>query len=313
MAPSQSIGNRQQSHAMKTAILIMIFLAAGQLYAQPAAVYSNADREIFREYLTTIEPYRNAPGDTILEKSALFFLNKPYLAHTLEGGDREQLTVNLRAFDCTTFVETVIALTLTAISDAPSFETFMKELRSIRYRKGEIDGYASRLHYATDWLQENEQRGLLRNLSPSLGGVKEAKKLSFMSSHRDAYGRLKNDDLMLQLIAAREEMINQQGGFDYLPNEMINEVAHLIPHMSVILFTTSTEGLDVTHMGFAFRKGEKLLFLHASSAGERVMIDRQTLPEYTYKQPYCTGIIVAEIDPLSLRRSIIPLRCVQEY
>lgn len=297
MVFSKLIGNRPQSHAMKTASLLLIFLSAGQLYAQPSAVYSKAERDLFREYLTTIEPYRNAPGDTILEKSALFFLNKPYLTHPLERGDREQLTVNLRAFDCITFVETVIALTLTATSDAPSFEAFIKELQAIRYRKGNINGYASRLHYATDWLHENAQRGLLRNLSPLLGGVKETKKLCFMSSHRDAYDRLKNDDLMLQLIAAREEMINQRGGFDYLPREMINEVAHLIPHMSVILFTTSTEGLDVTHMGFAFRKGEKLLFLHASSAGERVMIDRLTLPEYTYKQPHCTGIIVADIDP----------------
>lgn len=281
---------------MKSAILAMILLAAGSLSAQPTALYSQTDREIFREYLTAIEPYREAPLQTILEKTALFFLGRPYRAHTLEGSSDEHLTVNLREFDCTTFVESVVALSLTTESEVPSFETFIGLLQSLRYRNGAVDGYASRLHYATDWLWENEQRGVICNLSASLGGVKEEKPLNFITTHRDAYSRLKEDDAMLDRIALTEEEVNLRGGFYYLPKERIKKMADHIPHMAIIFFTTTIDGLDVTHMGFAFRKEEHLTFLHASSTG-KVKVDECSIEEYTRNQRNTTGIIVAEINP----------------
>ena len=40
------------------------------------------------------------------------FLGLPYVAHTLELGDTEHLIVNLHGLDCTTFVETVVALSM---------------------------------------------------------------------------------------------------------------------------------------------------------------------------------------------------------
>ena len=39
-------------------------------------------------------------------------MNIPYVAHTLEPFDKERLIVNLRQMDCTTYTETVTALTL---------------------------------------------------------------------------------------------------------------------------------------------------------------------------------------------------------
>lgn len=281
---------------MKTAILAIILLVAGPVSAQPTVLYTQADREIFQEYLTTIEAYREASMPAILENTALFFLGKSYVAHTLEGSSEELLTVNLREFDCTTFVETVLALSLTTASEVPSFETFLVHLQSMRYRNGAVDGYASRLHYATDWIYENTQRRLMCNLSASLGGVKEEKPLNFITEHREAYSRLKEDDAMLDSIAIMEEMVNRRGGFYYLPKERIKKAANHIPHMAIILFTTAIEGLDVTHMGFAFRKGEQLTFLHASSTGE-VKVDERSIEEYTRNQRNTTGIIVAEINP----------------
>ena len=39
-------------------------------------------------------------------------LGVPYVAGTLDGNDKEQLIVHLDQLDCTTFVETVLALTI---------------------------------------------------------------------------------------------------------------------------------------------------------------------------------------------------------
>ena len=274
---------------------LFLFLAAGLLSAQPKACFTPEDRHIFHQYLTYISPYRNFSTDTLLEKTATFFLGKPYVANTLEITDEEMLVVNLREFDCTTFLETVIALTRTARSEKPSFDAFLAELQQIRYRRGVTDGYASRLHYTSDWVYENEQNGRIRNLSAVLGGINEEKTIHFMSTHRDAYKHLKTDDAVLQEIVTVEKEINGRGGFAYLPKAKIASIASRIPHMAVIGFTTDIEELDISHVGFAFKKGDKLTFMHASSAKKKVVIDEKKLSDYCAGQKSCTGVLVAEI------------------
>ena len=41
-------------------------------------------------------------ADNVTLKYALKFINTPYVAHTLEINDQEQLVINLKEVDCTT-------------------------------------------------------------------------------------------------------------------------------------------------------------------------------------------------------------------
>jgi hypothetical protein len=79
----------------------------------------------------------------------LYFARKlaglPYVAKTLEKNDQERLVVNLRQMDCTTFVETVLALKRCMDQGNRTFENFCDNLRLIRYRGGEVS-YPNRLH-----------------------------------------------------------------------------------------------------------------------------------------------------------------------
>lgn len=272
------------------------FFVAALAFAQDATLYTKEDKAIFDKYASYIEPFRDQPMDVVMEKTAEFFLETPYVAHTLEMTARETFVINLREMDCVTFVENVLALSLTAKSDELSFDKFMDELRKMRYRNGNIDDYASRLHYTSDWIYENEKRGVVKNISACLGGVKETKRINFMSTHRDAYRQLKNDDAMWRKIKAVEDGINKRGGFYYLPKQEIEKAAPLIPHMSMIAFTTSIEGLDTSHVAFAYRLGDKLTFIHASSIEGKVVIDEKTLADYCDSQESCTGIMVVKIN-----------------
>lgn len=253
------------------------------------------DREAFDRYMGYIASYVEAPLDTLLEKTAVFFLGSPYVAHTLEVTDDEILVINLREFDCVTYIETVLALTNTVRSGKNGFGDFACQLQRLRYHDGDIKGYASRLHYTSDWVYDHEKNGLLENISDQLGGAREEKKIHFMSSHRNAYKQLKTSDSLWQAIHVVEESINDRGGFSYLPKEKIAAVAPHVPHMTMVGFTTRVEGLDTTHTGFAFRQGDRLTFIHASSARGEVVIDRQTLHDYCAGQTSCTGIIVARV------------------
>lgn len=94
-------------------------------------------------------------------------LGTPYVAHTLEG-DREYLSINVDQLDCTTFVETLAALTKAAKAKSPSWYAYASALESIRYHSGHIDGYASRLHYISAWIIENANRGNFTEITSSL-------------------------------------------------------------------------------------------------------------------------------------------------
>jgi hypothetical protein len=275
--------------------LMGLFLSIVTLFAQGSAQYMPKDREIFGQFLSYIMPHRYLGADSIRERTAVFFLGKPYVSNTLEISDEECLVVNLREFDCTTFVETVLALSRTVLSDSPSFETFLSELRNIRYRNGVVTGYASRIHYTSDWVFEQETHGRLKNVSAFLRGVMERKEINFMSTNRQLYRKLMSDDEALKEIITMEKEVNSRGGFSYIPKEKIGNVASEIPHMAMIGFVTSIKGLDCSHVGFAFKKGDKLSFIHASTNQMKVLVDEKTIDEYCQGQKSCVGVLVSKI------------------
>ncbi len=265
-------------------------------YTNENLIYTDEDKQIYNQYISYISPITQILElDELLEKTASFFLTKPYVAHTLENEGEESVVVNLREFDCTTYIETVVALTQTVRSEDHSFENFIKKLEAIRYREGKLAGYSSRLHYFSDWLYDNEKSGVLKNFTMLIGGITEEKQLNFMSTHRNAYSQLKFNDNNLSGIIDIEKEINERGGMSYIPKSKIFDINSRIPHMSIIAFATSINGLDVTHTGFAYQKDGKLTFIHASSAKNKVIIDSSTVSEYCNLQKTCTGIIVAKL------------------
>lgn len=98
------------------------------------------------------------------------------------------LTVNLDELDCTTFIENVVALALTVENHRCSWMDFINTLEAIRYRNGEANGYASRLHYISDWVITNSHRGYIRDVTDRIPNSDvEIKTLDYMSSHRNSY------------------------------------------------------------------------------------------------------------------------------
>ena len=98
------------------------------------------------------------------------FIGKPYVAHTLEDSV-EMITVNIDELDCTTFVETVLALAYTVNERRTSWHDFVFNLERIRYRGGQLNGYGSRLHYICDWMADNTYRGNLDDATRNMPKV----------------------------------------------------------------------------------------------------------------------------------------------
>lgn len=229
------------------------------------------------------------------------FIGKPYVAHTLENGTREHLIVNLREFDCTTFVETVLALTLCHRNGQQTFADFCNNLRSIRYRDGRIDGYCSRLHYFTWWGEDNERKGIVREISSNGAPFTQTQTISlgYMSSHPDLYKHLKGNPQRTAEIRRQEQATNgrrvrfvpksQTGGSQSGPLGIIHDG-------DILATTTSKPGLDTSHIGIAVWQNGKLHMLNASSLRHRVVLPTQTLFQYQQQQKSQTGIRVWRVE-----------------
>lgn len=251
------------------------------------AVSQENDKQIFDKVMKTSLPAGKAQR---ILKIAEYFQESPYVANTLDINPKEELVVNLRDFDCATFVESCIALGLTTDQ---SFETFQKNLQKLRYRGGKIEHYGSRLHYFTDWLSENERKGIIKNVSRECGGKPFVKVVDFMTAHVGKYPQLENYRA-LEAVRMAEVNLDKQKLF-FIPKTLVSKIENYISDGDIIAITTSLKGLDVSHEGFAIRQNGRIHLLHASLDLKKVVITSEPLAEYLAKHPAQTGIMVARI------------------
>ena len=224
-------------------------------------------------------------------------LGVPYVAGTLDGNEEEQLVVRTEALDCTTYVETVLALFIADNREERDFEGFKKALMQVRYRDGNMNGYASRLHYFSDWIRNNEQMGFVKECTSETACAQPKELwLDFMTTHVKSYQPMMKKPSLLAEIASVEK--KWQGvQVSYIPKEMLNlSLEKLkIKNGDILAITTDIKGLDVVHVGFSFWIGEKLHLLHASSVAKKVIEDSQSLYEYSQNKKAHTGVRVISV------------------
>ncbi len=224
---------------------------------------------------------------------AKYFLETPYIAHTLEKKGKEHLVMNLREFDCTTFVENVVALTNCVKKNKTTFEDFAKTLTKFRYRNGQIDKYPSRLHYFTDWLLDNEKKDLVSIVSNSFAVDNFNPTVDFMSTHPQFYKQLENIDFIKQIAKKEKEISNVK--LKYIPQEKIFQNEKHIKNGDIIAITTPVKGLDIAHVAMAYFVDGRLHIIHASSKQKKVVISEKTLENYLKDIKIKDGIIVARL------------------
>jgi len=216
-----------------------------------------------------------------------------YLASGALRPTPEPLTLSLTRFDCVTLVESCLAVSRAASqAEPPTWDDFGREVERMRYRGGVRQGYASRLHYFSEWISDGATRGLVRDLGPELGAVDDSRPLRFMTEHRGSYPAL-SDDAVYADIGTMERRLD--GAVRrVIPTERIADVANGIETGDLLAFATATPGLDATHAAMAYREGDGTLrVLHAPLSGGVVEVSRLALPEYVAALRRATGVMVA--------------------
>lgn len=216
------------------------------------------------------------------------FIGTPYVAATLEG-EPEALRVNLDGMDCTTFVQTAMALAMTAAEGRSSWRDFVYNLESLRYRGGRMDGFGSRLHYTTDWALDNITRGNMKEVTDRVGRTDHmVKSIDWMTRHRDDYPAMKDSTVYAEIKHVEEGYHGHRMG--YIKSSNVGGAT--LQDGDIVALMSRKEGLDISHIGIVKMQKGKPHLLHASSTGKQVRIEEKPLTDYLRPQREVAGIRV---------------------
>ena len=280
---------------MKYSILTgILFAFVIQVSAQTYCTKENQD--LCENTLNTFaeSDWADLPINTVATKVGKHFLGTPYVAKTLEIEGDEQLVIELGGLDCTTFLENVVVFSRLVKAGKLNFEDFQKELIHLRYRDGEQGDYPSRLHYFSDWIYNNAEKGIIKDITADVGGVAYPNNLNFMSTHPTAYRQLSENQDFVSEITSAETAISERE-YHYIPKASVAKHEENIQSGDLIAITTGIKGLDIVHVGFAYKKNGRVHLFHASTGSMEVEISSKPLADYLAGNKSQSGIMVCRL------------------
>jgi predicted ester cyclase len=281
----------------KNFVILLLFVLSINIYSQ---IYSDQDVNVCNSKfkLATEQSLKDKPINEVIVAIGKSFIGTGYVAHTLEKEGDEQLVVDLTGLDCTTFLESTLALARCIKEGKTSFKDFQNELTFIRYRDGKIDKYPSRLHYFSDWIFNNQQKGIIKDITKEIGGKKIKFNVSVMTANLNYYKQLQQHPAFIPVIKKQEEVIGSREYY-YIPEDEIGNIENKIKTGDLIALTTNNKGEDIGHVGFAIKSEDgRIHFMHAPMAGKKVQITEIPLSDYVKKIKKHSGIIVLRaLDP----------------
>ncbi|HXF05973.1 MAG TPA: N-acetylmuramoyl-L-alanine amidase-like domain-containing protein [Blastocatellia bacterium] len=169
---------------------------------------------------------------------------RPYRENPLVGSadSPEVFTFSLRAFDCVTYIETVLALAL-----ARSARDFLRWLRRIRYRNGRVT-WRDRHHYMVEWIRANARQGVIADLTRGPMTVSRSKTLAVVAGRAPRRVR-----------------------FRLFPKRMIGRIAPQMRDGDLLFFASTRKYLDVFHVGLVFVGADGITLSHAARSRGQVI------------------------------------------
>lgn len=187
-----------------------------------------------------------------IERISAHFLGRPYFDNPLEGGPHspEVFKVSLAGFDCVTYNETVLAL-----ARSRALDEFIDEIREMRYAGGQIE-WKHRNHYMIDWVSNNAERGIIKDVTIGPESVVKTRTLSLI-----------------------EALPRKTVSFGCFPKRSLNQIQNRIETGDIILFASTRKTLDVFHTGILIKGEDEISLRHATRTAGRVI--EQSLASFT--------------------------------
>lgn len=269
--------------------------------AQNTTTETNTDQIIQRLYHNlNNDPTMDMP--TRLDVISTQFVGKPYLLGALgEGidGDYDQFPLyRTDAFDCETYVDTVLAIAL-----AKNARQFQHCINRVRYHEGHVS-FIHRNHFTClDWNKNNQQQGFVNDITTRFQDKHKQPVAKFAQATINKpgwYQHMTTKNIRVNNID-RTEQVKRLQSLQHKGNQLriTNSTIPYIPFSALFdkngkanhyLFNQIPNGaiieiirpnwnlnkeigthLNVSHLGFAFWKNGTLLFRQASSTYNKVV------------------------------------------
>lgn len=288
---------------MKKILISLAFILATGTILAARDMQENVNRAIYDKVMASVSGNTDLGMGELVAKIAVSLYGTPYVASTLEG-EKEELRIYLDKTDCILFVESCVCLALTAkgrrivqggtpLPAGPSYELYCDNVRNMRYRNGTVEGYASRLHYTSEWLFQASLNGILEEYTGKKGS-EITQHFSFMTRHTALYPALAASPGEVARIREAEKMLEARAPYWSISQEQLRDssVAAEIRKGDIVAFISTAEGLDISHVAIAC-PGEdgQMHFIHASSKAGKVIFEPETLADYARK-----GIRLARLN-----------------
>ena len=284
--------------------LVFVVLASNFVEAEPRLPFTTVfkGRDQFDRLVAKArqENWKELPIGERTAMAGRAMVGTRYKSYTLEIDNRiEAPSVNFNGMDCWTFYEMALAFArmLNEPEENWTPEQLLHYIELDRYRGGQCTGeYLSRLHYLEDWLAENDRRGLVEDLTRSLGGVSVPHSAREMTVGWRQYRYLKANRSLLGPLRQMEARVSSRPLYQIPKNRVASIEGKL--HSGDIIGIVSRDGrrlYSTSHVGLALRVSDgSLHFMHASSPRNygRVVID-STISSYLYRYRSDSGILVA--------------------
>ena len=290
----------RKTFAINSFLVLMLGIASASAELPFSTIFKGRDRFDNLVAKAKVENWKALPIGERTATVGQALVGTRYKSFTLEIDNRiEAASVNFNGMDCWTFYE--ISLAFARMLNEPEEnwrpETMLHYIELDRYRGGKCTGeYLSRLHYLEDWLADNDRRGLVEDLTRSLGGTSVPHSAREMTVGWRHYRYLAANKALLGPLGQMEARVSRRPLYQ-IPK---SRVASIEPKLRSgdIIGIVSRDGRSLystSHVGLALRVADgSLHFMHASSPRNygKVVID-STLSSYLARYRTDSGILVA--------------------
>jgi hypothetical protein len=205
------------------------------------------------------------------------FLGTPYVLGNMgegpDGDGRDQdPRYNVTGMDCTTMVEHALAF---ALSD--SLPAAKKRLDAIRYTGGKV-GYGTRRHWPeAQWVKGLVAEGYLEDVTAQVAGPKVKVETASVTIDVPLF-KLSAHAAGMPL--TDEEVPRGTFSIPYVPMDKLTDVLpRLEAGMVINIVKAPKDGLlvRISHQGLVVRKQRAVFIRHASSVGDKAVVDESVL------------------------------------
>lgn len=250
------------------------FLTYSALAAKIAGVATNRAKfegqDIFQRIVDKARAnnWTKLPIGELMGKIARELEGTPYVGFTLETSkDQESCVVNLKGLDCVTFFEDTLDMARMLKRGKSKPADMLAEIQYTRYRGGKMGDFTTRLHYTTDWFVDNEKKGVVKILAPTLpGSAPFTQKVGIMSQKSANYRQLAAHPEMVPTIQKLEAEINERQ-LMFVPMDKLEEAQSHLQTGDIVGVATTEPGIDIAHTGLVVKDEQGVPhFMDASSS-----------------------------------------------